>query len=387
MRAGLSAAAVIVVLAAVGATSAAAGVGSATREAADVLLLGDSVPARLEQIPETAWALEQGLSVRTELAVCRRLLQPSCTFNGVQPSTAYQVVSSLSRVPRVVVLSLGYNDPPSQFADDAAVVMRKLISRGVEHVVWVTLRETRPQWRDVNRIIFGFEHRWPGVVTVADWNALSNGQPWFEDEIHLNTDGALALAKLIRARVLAACGKACLLRARPPLQPLPSGARICLEGAGGDWAAVLATASSARDALALQRRAVAQGFKQSIIVQSTPTVWQIALFGFPTRTAAIDTYLEIKSHGFRATITPNLDKCGDERGSWKAIFGRTTTEAAASKLLARIRAEGFKDGSQIQVGQPGDYAVVVSGIQSTSDLPGFAQEALHAGFIVSFAPS
>jgi hypothetical protein len=355
---------------------------------AQVLFVGDSVPLRIEQIPEAAWALEQGMSVVSELAICRRLLQPSCASyeTGIRPTTAYEVVSDVARTPTVVVMSIGYNDPPPQFAAGADAVMRKLTSRGVRHVIWVTLRDTHPQSAAVNHIIFGLQRRWPGV-SVLDWNTLSTGEQWFDDEIHLNTAGAMAMARLIRARVLAACGTACLAPPRPPLQPLPSGSRICPERVGGDWVAVLATASSASQALALERAAIAKGFDQSLIVQSTPTVWQIALFGFPTRAAAVNEYLEMKSRGFRETISPNVGSCSDETGTWTAIFGRAPAIAAARALLTRIRAAGFKDGSRVENDQPGNYAVEITGFQSTKQLSGFAQEALRAGFVVSFEPS
>jgi hypothetical protein len=37
------------------------------------------------------------------------------------------------------------------------------------------------------------------VILIADWNSYSDGKPWFApDGIHLNTDGAFALARFLR---------------------------------------------------------------------------------------------------------------------------------------------------------------------------------------------
>src|SRR5207244_1082808 len=163
------------------------------------------------------------------------------------------------------------------FAAGAATMMTELRRRGVAHVVWVTLRERQPGYADTNRSIRELAKQWPGVVRVVDWNAISQRQPWFEqDDVHLNTDGAVNLA------------------------------------------------------------------------QATPKVYEIVLFGFDTRAAAIDYYLQAKARGFRLTVAPNIDNCGNENGGWQAVFGHTTTRAAAASLLERIRAAGFSDGSGIQ---------------------------------------
>ena len=352
-----------------------------------VAVIGDSVAERIEQLPVAAFALESRLAITVDAAVCRRVIDRSCAYGGAHATSALDAIESLPKVPRVVVLDVGYNETAASFAAGAATMMTELRRRGVAHVVWVTLRERQPGYADTNRSIRELAKQWPGVVRVVDWNAISQGQPWFEqDDVHLNTDGAVNLALAIRSGVLSACGMACLLPNRPPLQALLRTEAICTEGAGGSWAAVLATADRARTALTLQRQAIAKGFTQSVIVQATPKVYEIVLFGFDTRAAAIDYYLQAKARGFRLTVAPNIDNCGNENGGWQAVFGHTTTRAAAASLLERIRAAGFSDGSGIQTVVPGDYEVVIEGIQSTKQFNGFAQEALRAGFIVSFEP-
>ena len=352
-----------------------------------VAVIGDSVSARIEQIPEAAYALENGLAMDVDTGVCRRLVEQSCEFNGTRAPSTLEVIRSWRRLPSVVVIDVGYNESTLSFTRGSATVMAALTRRGVTRVLWVTLRERQQSNADTNLAIRALAKRWPTIVRVVDWNAGSSGQPWFEqDGVHLDTVGAVMLARLIHTNARAACSGGCSLPKRPPLQPLSRAHAVCTEGAGGAWAAVLGTAGSARDSLALQRRAVAKGFGQTVIVQANPSVFEVVLFGFPTRAAAVGVYLEAKQRGFRMTIAPNIDNCGNESGSWKAVFGHTATATAARRLLARIRAAGFADGSQIQNNQPRDYEVVVEGIQSTTQFTAFAAKALKAGFIISFEP-
>jgi hypothetical protein len=386
MRIALStwAGAVVLAVAAMGAPSGATALPTPTP---GVAVIGDSVTARIEQLAAAAFALESGLRITVDAAVCRRLVAPSCDYNGVAAPSALDAFRSLKQVPKIVVLNVGYNETTASFTAGAATLMQELTRRGVARVVWVTLRERQPSYADTNGAIRELAAKWAGVVRVVDWNAISQGQPWFEqDDVHLNPDGATQLALAIRSGVLSACGKACLLSSRPPLQALLHTEAICTEGAGGAWADVLATADSAGRALTLQRQAIAKGFTQSVIVQATPAVYEVVLFGFDTRAAAVDEYLPAKQRGFRLTVAPNVDNCGDQNGGWRAVFGHTTRRADASTLLQRIRAAGFKDGSGILSVVPDDYEVVVGGIQSTKQFTGFAQEALRAGFIISFQP-
>ena len=352
-----------------------------------VAVIGDSVSDRIEQIPEAAYALESGLAMNVDAGVCRRLVEQSCEFNGTRATSVLEVIRSWRRVPSVVVIDVGYNESTVSFTRGAATIMAVLTRRGVRRVLWVTLHERQQSYADTNLTIRALAKRWPTIVRVVDWNAVSIGQPWFEqDDVHLNTVGAVRLARLVHTNVRAACSGGCSLPKRPPMQPLSRSDAVCTEGAGGAWAAVLGTAGSARDALTLQRRAIAKGFGQTVTVQANPSVYEVVLFGFPTRAAAVGEYLEAKQRGLRMTIAPNVDNCGNENGSWKAVFGHTTTATAARTLLVRIRAAGFADGSQIQNDQPRDYEVVVEGIQSTKQFTAFAAEALRAGFITSFEP-
>jgi hypothetical protein len=368
----------------------AAGQAHTSARAVTVTLIGDSVADRVEQMPIAAQAFEDRLAVRVRLAVCRRLASPSCSFQGVRPPSALEEIKLLGpRVGRVVVLAIGYNETPRAFSQGVGPVMTALAAGGAARVIWVTLHERQASYHEINATIMGLARRWPRLVRVADWSALSAGQPWFEqDDVHLNETGALALARLLHASIVAACGAACTSVPIPdPLQPTPAAAPRCPARSGGPWVAVLARARSAPQALSLRNRAIAAGFGQSVIVQPGPTSYEIVLFGFPDRDGAVGIYLEAKARGFRATPLPNTGPCGDADGDWEVVFGHRTTQADARALLARVNTAGFTTGSAIEVDGPGDYEVAVAGIQSTSQFADVAARALSAGSAVSFEPS
>jgi len=169
-----------------------------------VTFIGDSVAASLTFVPQARRALGRGLDLRLDLKVCRRLAQPSCTYQGVTPVTALQVVRSKGRsLGEVVVVMVGYNDYASQYRRGLDQVMRALRKARVRDVVWVTLGETRENYRLINGVIRKAAKRWR-ELTIADWASRSRGKPWFAgDGLHLEPDGAMALARLIRGRVLA----------------------------------------------------------------------------------------------------------------------------------------------------------------------------------------
>ena len=48
--------------------------------------------------------------------------------------------------------------------------MRALLDTGVERVVWVTLRERRPSWAEINDAIRAGARRWP-QISVGEWDA------------------------------------------------------------------------------------------------------------------------------------------------------------------------------------------------------------------------
>jgi lysophospholipase L1-like esterase len=97
-----------------------------------------------------------------------------------------------------LVLGVGYNDAARGFGADLEQVLRAARKRGVQRIVLVTLRQTRPPYRAINRQIRAVARRHADVV-VADWHARSRGQRrWIAaDGMHLSPVGARALARFL----------------------------------------------------------------------------------------------------------------------------------------------------------------------------------------------
>ncbi len=171
-------------------------------------VVSDSVAASISYVPVAQAALEHGLVVRLDLRVCRRLIEPSCSYQGNAPPTALGAVKSYgSRLGQVLVVDVGYNDSSSGYARGIDRIMRAALSQDARSVVWVTLREAgnyASDYRLINAEIKTAARRWPELI-VADWNAYSAGKPWFgTDGLHLNPSGATALAKFLRPFVVRA---------------------------------------------------------------------------------------------------------------------------------------------------------------------------------------
>jgi hypothetical protein len=182
----------------------AAGVASATSAAKPrVTLIGDSITESFEYVPSARRYLARSLDLRSDTAVCRRLVASSCVFQGEQPLTALDVVrAGGSALGPVVVVNVGYNDWAAVY--DVDRVMRALRAVRVRTVVWVTLRETTSNYARNNARITKAARKWPNLV-VADWNAYSLGKPWFRrDGLHLTIAGATGLSRLLRPLVLSA---------------------------------------------------------------------------------------------------------------------------------------------------------------------------------------
>jgi hypothetical protein len=174
-----------------------------------VTFVGDSVPASISYVPQARAELRRGLDVRLDLRVCRRLVAPSCPYQGSTPSTALEAVRSYGRsLGAVLVVKVGYNESAQGYRQGIDMVMRAALRDGVEGVVWVTLREAREVYRWTNIAIKTAAKRWPQLV-VADWDRYSRGKPWFDpDGLHLTSAGATALAAFLRPYVFQAAGRA-----------------------------------------------------------------------------------------------------------------------------------------------------------------------------------
>jgi hypothetical protein len=174
-----------------------------------VTFVGDSVPASISYVPQARAELRHGLEVRLDLRVCRRLVAPSCSYQGSTPSTALEAVRSYGRsLGKVLVVKVGYNESAQGYREGIDQVMRAAVRQGVTGVVWVTLREARDVYRWTNIAIRTAAKRWPQLV-VADWDRYSRGKAWFgPDGLHLTSTGATALAAFLRPYVFRAAGRA-----------------------------------------------------------------------------------------------------------------------------------------------------------------------------------
>jgi hypothetical protein len=175
------------------------------RQPMRVTFIGDSIAASLEYVPAARSRLERGLRVRFDLAACRRLVQPSCVYNGSAPSTALQAAQAYgSAIGDVLIVAVGYNESGEGYSQGIDRVMRAARSSGANGVVWVTLREVRSVYRPANVSIRRAVGRWRELV-VAEWDAYSRGRPWFRsDGLHLTATGAAGFAAFLRPFVFQA---------------------------------------------------------------------------------------------------------------------------------------------------------------------------------------
>jgi hypothetical protein len=171
-----------------------------------VTVIGDSIATALDYVPTAQRRLGAGLDLKLDTKVCRRLVSSSCTYAGVTPPTALQVIQSRgSSLGGTVVVNVGYNDGASGYAAGLDKIMRALRAAHVRQVIWVTLRQERSTYTETNAVIRGAAKRWPHTLTVADWNDWSYGQSWFGgDGLHLTGAGAEAYAEFLRPYVLEA---------------------------------------------------------------------------------------------------------------------------------------------------------------------------------------
>jgi hypothetical protein len=178
-----------------------------------VTLISDSVAATLLWHPDARAYLAQGLDLRLEALACRKLIAPGCYAYGGNPPSALETIRTLdTELGPLVVIDVGYNDRPDEYAAGFDMVMQALVDAHVERVIWVTLNEHEDVWVENNAIIRDAPKRWPQLV-VADWAPLAAENPaWFADLVHLNADGAAGFAHFLRPIILAVlpnCGRAC----------------------------------------------------------------------------------------------------------------------------------------------------------------------------------
>jgi hypothetical protein len=169
------------------------------RTPARVTFIGDSVSDEISYVASAQALLGRGIHIDLQLAACRRLVEPSCTVAGVTPPTALDVIESMGhRLGPVVVMGVGYNDWQLVYPRDTQLVLAALREAGVQHVLWLTLREARHSYIPMDADIRQLARSNPDV-TIVDWNRYSRSHPsWFgPDGLHLSVAGASAMAMLL----------------------------------------------------------------------------------------------------------------------------------------------------------------------------------------------
>jgi hypothetical protein len=116
----------------------------------------------------------------------------------------------------IAIVAGGYNFPywdPPRFDRSVDLMVSTLLAKGVRHVLWVTLRELKPQymsgaaWRQAQSYAFYLptvnEHlrralaRHP-QLSLVDWAAIADRPGLTYDAIHLNTAGAGEYARIVK---------------------------------------------------------------------------------------------------------------------------------------------------------------------------------------------
>ena len=212
-----AASALVATLVACALLAAAASAGSAGRPR--VTLFGDSVAAALVYQTSARKALAKGFDLRIDAKVCRRLADTGCPYKGERPESVLSLVTEPAKpLGSVVVIDVGYNDPPAQYGEDVDRVMQALVRQRVTTVIWVTMQEKRPLYQATNAAIRAAAKRWP-QIQIADWDGASATKPtWFVDDgLHLTSAGAVGLARFLRPLVLAwTCTGPCQRRIAKP---------------------------------------------------------------------------------------------------------------------------------------------------------------------------
>ncbi|MDX2381420.1 MAG: SpoIID/LytB domain-containing protein [Acidimicrobiia bacterium] len=138
------------------------------------------------------------------------VLESRCTTNTACPGkSGVEAVADLPRNLDLVVVELGYNDWPPNFANEIDAMMRALNARGARRVAWVNMADIRRSstggsfYGQANSALFAARGRWP-TLTVLDWNRASNTSErsrWFADGVHLTATGQAKFAVWLRQQV------------------------------------------------------------------------------------------------------------------------------------------------------------------------------------------
>lgn len=204
-----------------------------------VTLIGDSVMTAMQWHDDANTIMQVGLALDWQVAICRRLVAPSCPFDGGQAPSLLDVVQTLDGdLAPIVVVGVGYNDAEETFAQSVRTSVNALLKAGVQRILWLNLRAVRHSYLHMNTIL-GTVALDYSRLTIVDWNRYSRSHPeWFQnDGEHLLDAGGVGMAMLLHRVVLEALS--------PPVavpQQLPSArvgrsytARLVARGGHGPY--------------------------------------------------------------------------------------------------------------------------------------------------------
>ncbi len=221
---------VLVGACAAAAVAAAAVRGAASAELQRVTIFGDSQLTAVGYTPNARETLGRGIDLDLRAAVCRRLVQESCPYQGVRPATVLdEVQDTKTALGTSVVILVGYNDYEDQYGKDAGAVMRALVTRDVKRVLWLTLTEERSSWVRMNDDLRATAKAWP-QLEVLDWKQAADPSWFGAGDIHLTYAGAVGLASYVNA-ALVERGIATPVTVAPPRPPRVA-LRITIRGTG-----------------------------------------------------------------------------------------------------------------------------------------------------------
>jgi hypothetical protein len=163
-----------------------------------VTLISDSVAGAITFDTGAKAILAEGVDLFLEPGEARRLGGETAP-GGIAPPTVLQLIGMLGhRLGTTVIISVGYNDFSSQYAQNVAGALDALRSAGVQHVLWATLHVSaaHTSYANMNDAIKAAAAHHP-EITVVDWNAYASGHPeWFQpDDVHVQGDGPRAMAR------------------------------------------------------------------------------------------------------------------------------------------------------------------------------------------------
>lgn len=144
-----------------------------------------------------------GLGARDQVAAAHPNSQVNFLgFVGFRADVAAELLSRQTQlISEHVVVQLGSNyGNESLFRRDLDRLM--LLLADVDHVTWLTPPRYRPEMDAITAEVFAATRRHPNLQ-AAHWGALADANPLFtwEDGIHLRTEGAEAMAEMIRSHL------------------------------------------------------------------------------------------------------------------------------------------------------------------------------------------